>query len=231
MTAKEFVGYYEYLTPVLKNLIFHYEESVNAETFKQFITDIEVLLNESRNFLVEANPGASRAHVLHALIEREVQKADSIPTSCKVGCSACCHLEVEVTPDEASLLADIIESGHPVDFERLELQSRKKRQDSSWLLGVSTSNRCVFLGDQGACSIYEDRPSICRKHSVVSPAENCLSAKEPSVVRNVPLAEIVMSSAIDIVQGDVGSLSSMVLRELKERRLAQSKLSLAPTES
>ncbi len=224
MTAKEFVGYYEYLTPVLKSLIFHYEESVNAETFAQFIEDIEVLLNESRKFLAEANPGASRAHVLHALIEREVQKAESIPTSCKKGCSACCHLEVEITPDEASLLADIIERGHPVDLERLEHQSQKKRQDASWLLGVTAMNRCVFLGDQGACSIYEDRPSICRKHSVVSPAEHCMAANQAPVVRNVPLAEIVLSSAIDIAEGRVGSISSMVIKELRERRLAQSQL-------
>jgi len=229
MTAKEFISYYEYLTPFFKTLILHNESVVGPEAFQQFLGDVEILLNENRDKLLKASPGAERARVLHALIEREVKQADSIPTSCKMGCSACCHLEVEVTPDEASLLADIIEAGHPVDKERMELQSQRKRQDPSWLLGVAANNRCVFLGDSGACSIYESRPSICRKHSVVSPAENCLSAKEPPVVRNVPLAEIALSSAIDLVEGRVGPLAAMVLKELRQRRLSQAQhLSVVP---
>lgn len=229
MTAREFIGYYDYLTPVLKGLIFHYEEAVSPEAFAQFLKDVEVLLNESRELLQAEVPGALRAHKLHALIEREVDKAAAIPTSCRKGCSACCHLEVEVSVDEASLLVDLIEAGHIVDHEQLEKQSRRKRQDPSWLLGVTDSNRCVFLGQEGACSIYEERPSICRKHSVVSPAEHCLSRKEAPVIRNVPLAEIIMSSAIDVAEGQVGSLSAMVLAEIRRRRLARAEhLELAP---
>lgn len=221
MTAREFIGYYEFLTPVLKGLIYHYEESVSTEAFGQFLHDIEVLLNESRQFLLKEAPGANRARKLHALIEAEVEKAAAIPTSCKKGCSACCHLEVEIDIDEAELLADLIEAGHPIDLKKLEVQAKRKRQDPTWMLGVTESNRCGFLGEGGACSIYEDRPSICRKHSVVSPAEHCLSNEAAPVVRNVPLAEIILSSAIEINEAQVGSLSSMVLTELRRRKVAR----------
>jgi uncharacterized protein len=222
--AQEFIGFYDYLTPTLKNLIFHFENTVAAADFKNFLRDIEVLLEENRLALLSVEAGSARAQVLHHLLDKEIEKAAAIPVSCKKGCSACCHLEVEVSADEASLLADIIEAGVSVDQERLELLARRKIQDSSWLLGMTESNRCIFLGDEGACSIYENRPSSCRRYAVVSPAEHCRTLQEAPVPRNVPLAEIVLSSAADIADGRTGPMAKMISEELRRRRLARSEL-------
>jgi Fe-S-cluster containining protein len=223
-SAREFIDFYDYLTPTLKTLIAHFESNVPPEAFQQFLRDIEVLLEEGRLALLSVAPGALRAEVLHQLLEREIEKAAAIPVSCKKGCSACCHMEVEINADEAALLVDVIEAGVAVDMELLESQSRRKTQDSSWMLGVTASNRCVFLSGEGSCSIYSNRPSSCRKHAVVSPAEHCQSRKENPVPRNIPLAEIVLSSAGDIAEGQMGSLPTMIMREIRRRRLERSEL-------
>jgi Fe-S-cluster containining protein len=39
---------------------------------------------------------------------------------------------------------------------------------------------CPFLED-GACSIYDDRPLACREHLVTSPPENCSAPHHPPV--------------------------------------------------
>jgi len=128
---------------------------------------------------------------------------EGFAVSCRKGCSACCYQLVGITVPEARALAKLVEempAERQATIRRrfaktLELVRKKgvldpKSSDGEavLLLHRKASDReayldmagryfklhraCPFLED-GACSIYEDRPLICREYAVTSPAEHC----------------------------------------------------------
>jgi hypothetical protein len=80
---------------------------------------------------------------------------------------------VEITSDDAAVLKLVVDEGRVIDRERLAIQAARERKSPEWRKFWSKENRCVFLGEDGACGIYEDRPSVCRKHVVTTPASAC----------------------------------------------------------
>src|SRR5262249_12654648 len=125
-------------------------------------------------------------------------EAEGKTVSCRKGCSACCRAQpVPVTPPEAYALLRLV--GNLPEPRRTQgrapLAHRAPRPGEAGLadrclqldadrdvtktevheaarryfrLGLA----CPFLEDD-ACSIYEDRPLICREYLVTSPAERC----------------------------------------------------------
>jgi maleate isomerase len=118
------------------------------------------------------------------------------PVSCSKGCTACCWQRIPVTPPEAYALLRLVENlpePRRADIlARFADRARRLRDaglaDRSLAIegaGVVTAEQlrdaarylqlglpCPFLED-GACSIYEDRPFVCREYLVTSPAEHC----------------------------------------------------------
>jgi len=72
-------------------------------------------------------------------------------SACKRGCAHCCHIPVKISENEAREMGKAI-GRKPVPFE---LHAP---------LSISGyENPCPFLAD-GACSVYEARPALCRTH-------------------------------------------------------------------
>lgn len=105
--------------------------------------------------LAEYAPGAERAKAVHQLIDREMKAANGLPVTCGKGCAGCCSYEVEVTSDDAALLADVVRSGVAIDRARLDAQAARERKSPEWRQFGRVDNRCVFLGADNACRIYE----------------------------------------------------------------------------
>jgi Fe-S-cluster containining protein len=129
------------------------------------------------------------------------------PISCRAGCGACCRQLVAIGEIEAYHLHDLVRAlPEPRRSEVLSrfAQARQRLQEAGLLqsllcpekwtkeeseqikmmyfrLGIS----CPFLEEE-SCSIYSDRPIICREFLVTSPAENCL-CPTPETVRGVKL--------------------------------------------
>jgi uncharacterized protein len=123
------------------------------------------------------NP-AKRARLVFKEVDlhlKELFKDETIPklVTCKAGCQACCHTQVSVTKDEADLLAQRIVEGTDVDLERLSLQSKTKNSSEEWYKLDFDQRGCLFLDEEGCCTVYEDRPAVCRSTYVVSNAANC----------------------------------------------------------
>lgn len=132
-------------------------------------------------------PGPDRARLVHKDVdvaikehhEKEPEEAAGI--RCRSGCNACCYTAVGVTKDEAELLAERVVKGVKIDVPRLMRQQEAARDDKAWFTDeIAHKDRaCVFLGEDGKCKVYEDRPSACRKYFVFTDPKFCDVEKYP----------------------------------------------------
>jgi hypothetical protein len=201
-------------TPQLRALLAQQRSLLPAAEFADMLSSVRSIFAKFSEKLRCFTPGAERAIAFHRLMDHELEAAASIPVSCHRGCSGCCHYEVEITSDEAVILAEIVRHGFPVDRARLDRQAARERKSPEWLRFWSPENRCVFLGTDGACQIYDHRPSICRKHLVTTPASSCTDATKQVAPVQVLLAEILMSAALSIEGTTSASMSKMLLGAL-----------------
>jgi len=112
--------------------------------------------------------------------------------SCKAGCAACCRQLISISDIEAWAIADAIErmpeerQAHVMErfaYTERQLAAIKPADDIIDALNgprrheyaityFKYSMACPFLEDE-RCSIYVDRPLVCREYLVHSPAERC----------------------------------------------------------
>jgi len=91
---------------------------------------------------------------------------------CAKGCSHCCNGPVEIGPHESALLIEALRSaGRSLDEQRLERQSGYSV--ATWRKQPPADRACVFLGEGGACTVYDSRPGACRKLLVLSDPAFC----------------------------------------------------------
>jgi len=201
-------------TPQLRVAVARQQAVLVAEDFADLLAGIRGLFEKYRAKLAQFGAGAERARALHAMMDREMKAVAAIPLSCGRGCAGYCSYEVEITLSEAALLRDAVRGGVEIDGARLALQAARERQAPEWKRFGHADNRCVFLGEDGACRIYEYRPSICRKHVVTTPASACTTAGEAVAPVQVLLAEILLSAELSLEGTEFGSLSKLLTREL-----------------
>lgn len=128
--------------------------------------------------------------------------------SCRAGCGVCCRQPVPISEPEAHALSAVVEampeprrSAVRARFAAIEQRLEEtglKAQLGGWLekdregrleaaLNYMTLRlACPFL-EAESCSIYSDRPLICREYLVTSPAENC-AAPGPDTIARVDIA-------------------------------------------
>lgn len=133
------------------------------------------------------------------------------PLQCQRGCAHCCHTGVTLTQIEwDGILKLAQEKGIDLDeiIERSQrtirkvrgvLDSKKDLDQVDWH-NVVINQPCPFLGEDQACTIYEDRPLDCRL--VVAFAAPCESKKLEYAQRGVIIEEAVGSTVIAKLQHD-----------------------------
>ncbi|BDU73280.1 hypothetical protein METEAL_24540 [Mesoterricola silvestris] len=157
--------------------------------------------------LREVPRGAGRAREVHRRVDAAQARFAALrpdvigQVRCGRGCSHCCRLWVGVTRDEAELLA---ETGPRPDPRRLEAQ-RPWTSPADFIGRPREEASCVFLGPDGACGVYGDRPSICRAVLVASDPEACrdggLATRITAVIN--PYVEVCVSAALTLdAEGD-----------------------------
>jgi uncharacterized protein len=90
--------------------------------------------------------------LLYSFME-ELAAVTSRFTPCAKGCASCCHYAVSVSP---------------IEVEYIERHTRRSRNRVLRLLDDPHGMPCPFLRN-GACSIYEARPFVCRRHHALTP--------------------------------------------------------------
>ncbi len=208
--AENPLGFIRAPTPQLRALIAAQRGALPAADFAGMLEQIHRLFDKYTNALAAAPAGPERGRALHRLMDAAVATASGVAISCRLGCSGCCHCEVEVTRDEAAVLRERVLGGTEIDRPRLDLQAARERLSPEWAKFWSRENRCVFLDDAGACRIYDDRPAACRRLLVTTPPEACTTAGADIAPVRILLAEILLSAAISLETGNFASLSKML---------------------
>lgn len=145
------------------------------------------------------------AHNTHIAIDEVLHRdraknPGSENIQCSKGCSHCCREAVEIWPQEAALLVSVVrETGMTLDVARLERQSQYTVD--TWRQQPIADKACLFLGNDGACTVYESRPNACRKLLVVTDPALCDAekSKPDSVGRWFSWeAELMESAALEV---------------------------------
>lgn len=135
--------------------------------------------------------------VIHLSVRSVERQGKSI--SCKEGCGACCRQFVPVAECEARLLIELVEN--LPEPKRSEVRKRfedavtritdaglrdplmsPESQPRERMKGIGVEYfrlgiACPFLENE-SCSIYAQRPIICREYMVTSPPERCTTLTE-----------------------------------------------------
>jgi Fe-S-cluster containining protein len=163
-----------------------------------------------------------RAKVIHQTIDEFNNEVFSHPlvkqfSPCKSGCSACCHTQVSVTRDEAELLVQRIADGVEINIGHLILQAQAGDNASDFYKLDYKERACIFLDENGACKVYNDRPSVCRTNAVLGEASQCMTNDGHQQVRLVktPQSDMVIYASFLYAQ-ESGSLPSMVYKVLDQ---------------
>lgn len=212
-----------YITAALKGILDGSPESQRervATLFDHLTHGCKTLKRQSA-----ADP-LSAAYSVHMDIDERLQlmlskSVHAKDVKCRKGCAHCCYMYVGIFPEEARLLrAYAAEQGIEIDEARLARQASK--DEATWHELPIEDRRCVFLGDDNACRVYEHRPGNCRKYLVVSEPEFCDTVKhrghEVGVLPSVE-AETLQSAAMTVFgQGpdNMGTVMLAVKEDSKE---------------
>ena len=202
----------------LKSILWRKANAADRMEFDSILESVRSLFEKYTRILQETPPGIRRAMSLHQLIDLALEEARTLPITCRSGCSGCCHFAVEITRDEAELLVELLASGVGIDLEKLERQAEREPNSPEWQVHWSNESRCVFLGSDSRCRIYEHRPAACRKLLVTTPADLCASSSSEIEPVRVLLAETIVSAAISLDECPQGSLPQMLVKSLDGSR-------------
>jgi Fe-S-cluster containining protein len=115
-------------------------------------------------------------------IEQVFQKGTEA-ISCTAGCAACCHARVDISKHEKRLLLTHLKQHKiKVNKDRLSVQAQALRE-GRWDQLPFADRRCVFLDENSRCSIYENRPLLCRRYFVTSLKEHCYDENWSQIAR------------------------------------------------
>jgi Fe-S-cluster containining protein len=153
---------------------------------------------------------------IHNLFDEQV-KQDIKVSSCKRGCTFCCHQNVDIWPAEAAVIVRYCEEHNiKIDLAYLERQMSIDPME----LPKTEVSACVFL-KYGDCSIYEARPIKCRTYHVSTDPDFCNLKKygpaEYKVQNLISLyLEILISALINAVGHDIPAerMPKMLLKHL-----------------
>lgn len=139
----------------------------------------EILFQTIQEKLLQKKSDGLRFHdaILHVFQEilefsdsivQDLEKNGLSPTvACQIGCSYCCHSQVNIIPIEALLISEFIKTDFTAtqvnalnaEISQIRLLTAGKTLEQIYTLKGDLP--CLFL-KKGKCSIYTMRPSICR---------------------------------------------------------------------
>lgn len=130
------------------------------------------------------------------------RQPNSPPISCRISCAQCCSLPVDACSEEVDVILSMNVALDSVQTSRLRLQ--RQAGADNWQSLSATDKKCIFLNSYDNCSIYADRPLMCRKMRVTSDPQYCGSS-DPQMRRKINYdVEIIAEKVVKRYVNEVG---------------------------
>jgi Fe-S-cluster containining protein len=141
---------------------------------------LEQILRRSLPALVEAAQPLDRKVIRLRRLADQAAAVIQPSTPCRKGCSACCHDPAILSEVDAMLVAEA--TGMPLQAPRRLFDVAAGEQARQAYFAPYAGVACGFLRE-GACSIYEHRPVVCRvHHSIEDTPAPCDDGGRPASV-------------------------------------------------
>lgn len=136
-------------------------------------------------------PIESRATLFYSTLDSEVEESiiSKYPEiTCKKGCAYCCHQKIGISQAEAYLIINFV-SFWNIKINWDLLMSQKGHED--WSKIPFKSSKCIFLGEDNLCKIYEVRPGACRWYFSLQDPKLCDIEQFPGGSVSVPISSVI----------------------------------------
>ena len=210
------LSWFGVFTSQFKNHLILFQKTNTPSDFMALAQEIFTLFRRYLFDMSQIKSGPKRARWLHQQIDTDMKASESKEISCGKGCGHCCHVEKQITNDEAELIVDFIEKEN-IFFAEVELKSQADRYEQGvpWSSLIVRENRCVFLNQEDSCDIYSVRPTVCRKHRVFSSPTECQKGPEGIIEADAQLIpEILTSAALSLPGNESGPMPVQILDRL-----------------
>lgn len=171
-TLKDFLDNPDCIDVSMHNELAQFCDSSSAEEREKLISFVAARASE---FLLLYNDDSSKGKELIKVLSKEVEGAiekrpDNMKElSCKKGCAACCHWNVDIGKFEAEIIFE--KHKDKIDWKRAEQIAPMTM--NQYNQQTTRMRRCMFLDAENSCSIYADRPLACRAYLVRSHPRYC----------------------------------------------------------
>jgi len=181
-----------HMTKIAKAILY----GLDAKAGRDYMEQINDLKTQIDNIDTGPEKAKSIHNVADQITELEIKKPHN-KNSCKAGCSSCCHQNVDLHESEVPFFKKLINE-HPEKeriIERLN-EHKKLSNDDYFNFKNAHISACPFL-ESNKCSIYKDRPLMCRKYYVDDDPAKCSneSGVQKVAMRGFPMLE-ALSSAV-----------------------------------
>jgi Fe-S-cluster containining protein len=139
---------------------------------------LKIMYDTLKQLGMISNP-IERIKALHKQLDFALEKS-SPSVTCTKGCPHCCYHLINLAEDEAKLLNQHVSKLDSEQKHRLQKQKDHLLHEKDWEQLDYSDRACVFLKDN-SCSVYEDRPLVCRVTQVESEPENCIIEKKQPI--------------------------------------------------
>lgn len=138
------------------------------------------LLQQDLSKIVGENASAKSKRRKVITIATRVTDALSPYVACRIGCSDCCHMNTMIYEHEAIRLAEVT--------GRKMVRLAYRPINEVFVHGAKFNGKpCPFLREN-RCSVYEDRPLVCRTHhSLLDNPTSCDMAIPPAKQTRPPM--------------------------------------------
>jgi Fe-S-cluster containining protein len=166
---------------------------------KTAISAIERRASEALSKTQDSWQAIAFVDTLHRNMDAVIAASDSAGPApeCKPGCTYCCHARVEVSDPEALYIAWHVQhlpaARKAPLIERLHMKAAEFDEAAKAEVDASGPQPCAFL-QNGLCSIYSIRPSVCRKaHSLSVKACETQASHIPQNLTRAVQSEALMA--------------------------------------
>ncbi len=203
---EQLLGWFGRFTPQFKFRLQSLRRQLTADQFDNFVRESLSVFRAMMVELARVPKGPERARKVYQLIDQEFRATPPTGISCAAGCGACCRsFPKQITDDEADLLSSLVKSGEAaIDREELTRQVEALNSNDPVLRKSAEGAPCIFLGADNKCGVYADRPGVCRKYHVTSPASQCSTEGQGVVPRIDLMPELIVSASMSLPDNGIG---------------------------